>query len=182
MAQVIRAPERPRGIYYHVAFIAGPIQGAADWQSSAIKHLEHLPDTVLIACPRRINVPKGDFDDTMYLEQVAWEHEYLERAMRNGVVMFWLAKEEKHDCSRAYAQTSRFELGEACVLSSVLNGEGAIERGNLVVGIESGFPNERYLRHTLTEKRYCNHIFKDLEQTCLDAAVLLSNMNRMRKA
>src|ERR1051326_8779002 len=91
-----------------VLFLAGPIQGTGDWQAEARKIIHAKRPDVLVASPRRDYVP-GTFD---YGQQVDWETYHLRLAAANGVILFWLAREEEHIPSRAYAQTSRFELGE----------------------------------------------------------------------
>ncbi len=74
---------------HHVAldrpavFLAGPIQGAPDWQALAIEMLRG--EDADIFSPRSVGpVPA-------YEVQVSWERAHLDRAGRNGVVMFWLA-------------------------------------------------------------------------------------------
>lgn len=130
-------------------FTAGPIQGAPDWQSEAAelfkRKSEHLPGCpdFCVANPRSPDPWHGDYEG-----QVRWEVEHLYRAGRHGVVMFWLAKPDPngvHPEGRAYGQTSRFELGEW--FGRGLH-EPALPYGprNLVVGIEPGFSNERYIR------------------------------------
>ena len=72
--------------------------------------------------------------------------------------MFWLALPAAHDCSRPYAQTSRFELGEA-MTRTIFSG------AQLVVGIEPGFSNEKYIRTTLESKAKQVHILSNLADT-----------------
>lgn len=155
-------PEEP------LVFLAGPIQGAADWQSEAIRLLHERDPDILVASPRRAGGIKGSFTPEMYREQVDWEHVRLRQALCGGVTLFWLAKEEQHYCDRAYAQTTRFELGEACGLSLLFPSK-------IVVGIEEGFSNARYIRHTLKEK-YASVVLADsLEETCQEAVDLYRN-------
>ena len=123
-----------------VVFLAGPIQGAPEWQTEATKILQKLAPEIYIASPRKKYLD-GQF---VYAEQVDWETHYLNVAAKNGVVMFWLAKEETHYPERAYAQTSRFELGEW----KVKHEQAGVK---LVVGIEKGFSNERYIRRRLEQ-------------------------------
>jgi hypothetical protein len=118
-----------------LVFLAGPIQGAPDWQHQAIRLLREAAPGLHLACPRREYLP-GEFD---YRAQVDWETHYLQRAARDGVILFWLAKEAEHFCDRAYGQTSRFELAEWKVRHEC---EGV----KLVVGIEEGFTGGRYIR------------------------------------
>lgn len=118
----------------HTVFLAGPIQGAPDWQKTAsgilVKALEDVEG--IVANPRREYLDK-EFD---YDAQTDWEEFYLNEAwMRNGIILFWLAKEVEHDPKRAYAQTTRFELAKYNERSA-----------NMVVGIEKGFYGERYIR------------------------------------
>lgn len=159
MSQLITVPsfEAVRG---PLIFLAGPIQNAPDWQTQAIATINLMAPSLSVANPRCPPPWHGDFD-----LQVAWEHRHLERARLHGCVLFWLAKEESHDCARAYAQTTRFELGWHfwCHVR-----DGA----NLAIGIEPGFSNERYLRVTLAMYAPTLVIRNTLAATCADAAHL----------
>jgi hypothetical protein len=141
-------------------FLAGPIQGASDWQTEAIEIIQAIDPAVNIANPRSPPPWHGDFT-----AQVIWEHSHLASAGHHGVVMFWLAREAEHFCNRAYAQTSRFELGWQMTLSK-MNGNP------IVVGIEPGFTNERYLRLALAREIPELPIFCSLYKTCLEAVLL----------
>jgi hypothetical protein len=79
-----------------------------------------------------------------FTRQVDWETHYLRRAATSGAILFGLAKEARHRCERAYAQTSCFELGEW---------KARHERGeaSLVIGIESGFDGASYIRRRLRQ-------------------------------
>jgi Nucleoside 2-deoxyribosyltransferase like len=146
-----------------VIFLAGPIQGAPDWQREAIAFFEPAPD-LLVASPRR---PLPDMSEAGYDEQVRWEHHYLDRAARDGAILFWLAREAVHFCDRAYAQTTRFELGEAVTLHRW--------RGvRVVVGIEDGFSGARYLRRTIAAKAPAIPLCTTLQQTCETALKLVA--------
>ncbi|MEI7741914.1 MAG: nucleoside 2-deoxyribosyltransferase domain-containing protein [bacterium] len=142
-------------------FLAGPIQGAPDWQSLATTYIQSKNAGLHIASPRTPPPWHGRFD-----EQVDWEHYHLRYASGNGVVMFWLAKEEEHVCERAYAQTSRFELGWHMA-------RYMLEDANVVVGIEKGFSGEQYLRHTLLRQASGIPVLTSLENTC-DVAINLA--------
>jgi hypothetical protein len=147
-----------------VLFLAGPIQGAPDWQSDAISLLVRTPG-VAIACPRRPGNANADLSAAAYEEQVKWEHHYLERAGLDGVLVFWLAREVTHHCDRAYAQTTRFELGEAVTLH---RWKGI----KVVVGIEQGFSGASYLKRTLRHKVPHIPLCSSLQHTCAAAARL----------
>lgn len=140
-------------------FLAGPIQGAPDWQSHAIRRLKAAAPDVTIASPRR-EYPPDEFD---YAAQVNWETHYIRLAAQQGVILFWLAREALVLPDRCYAQTSRFELADWKVRH---------ERDGvrLVVGIEDGFSGERYIRQRFGQDCPQVPIISSLDQAC-DAAV-----------
>lgn len=141
-----------------VIFVAGPIQGAPDWQDLAIEILRSQDPDVVIASPRREYLP-GTFN---YDEQVDWETYHLQRASQNGAIMFWLPREVEHDPQRAYAQTTRAELFEW---------KNRVTK--LVIGIEKGFSGERYIRRRFSQDRPDVPILDSLEETCLATLSLL---------
>lgn len=151
-----------------VIFLAGPIQGAPLWQTDAINYFlnNQVDDDIIVASPRRNDDAKKqsnfDFD---YKGQVDWESEHLIHAAKKGVILFWLAKEINHDCSRAYAQTSRFELAEWAIKKSFS------DEINLIVGIEPGFSGERYIRYRL--HNHGIHFCTNLEETCAKTLSLI---------
>jgi hypothetical protein len=131
-------PTDPFKVTGPVVFLAGPIQGAPDWQPRATEMFASAPE-IHIANPKRVTRFEGEFGAVQYAEQVDWETRWLQRAAREGVILFWLAKEQDQSCERAYAQTTRFELGE-----------WSIARGaRVAIGIEPGFTGEKYIRHRL---------------------------------
>jgi hypothetical protein len=152
--RVWRAPEEV-AMQGPLVFLAGPIQGSRDWQAEAIAYLHTSASELHIADPRREKM-ESDFD---YAEQVDWETAALQRAGREGVILFWLAKEVEHDPKRAFAQTSRVEFGEWMVRASY--GEA-----KLVVGIEPGFPGGRYIRYRLAQMLPDVAVSDDLEVAC----------------
>ena len=147
-------------------FLAGPIQGADDWQKKAIEYLLSKDSHIYIASPRRDFDLHTDFSEIMYNEQVDWETFHLRRVANKGVIMFWLAREYKHKCERAYAQTSRVELGEWKVLHERDN-------VNLVVGIEDGFTGAKYIRRRFSQDCPNVPICSSLEETCHQALGLI---------
>ena len=146
-------------------FLAGPIQGAADWQSDAIKLMQSLESKITVASPRRIE-KSGDYSEEKYLEQVNWERSHLKKSWKSGVVMFWLAKETEYIPGRSYAQTSRFEIGESKLRHET-------NWSKLVVGIESGFSGERYIRKIFSDDCPDVHIYDNLKETCEEAVRLI---------
>lgn len=148
-----------------IIFLAGPILGGPDWQKEAINYIRSKNPELNIASPRR-QADEKKFSKNEYNKQVDWEHFYLQLAIENGVIMFWLAKEIKHRCDRSYAQTTRIELGEGAVLSRLTGAK-------VVVGIEDGFTGAKYIRKTLRRKYPYIPICDNLPQTC-DLAVLFA--------
>ncbi len=97
-----------------LVFLAGPVQGAADWQTPMATYILGNAPEAAVASPRRTPEDQHRFNAN---EQVAWEHHALERARTFGVLAFWLAAQNLRDTTypagRAYAQTTRIELGKA---------------------------------------------------------------------
>jgi len=148
-------------------FLAGPIQGADDWQKEATKIIHSTASELYIASPRRHIQTKGEFTQDMYNEQVDWETYHLRKAGENGVVLFWLAKEFEHRCGRAYAQTTRFELGEWKMRHET-------DGSKIVVGIERGFTGSKYVIRRFSQDCPEVPICHSLEDTCRKAINILS--------
>jgi hypothetical protein len=147
-----------------LVFLAGPIQGAPDWQAEAIQLIQNLAPEVNIASPRKVYLDKT-FE---YAAQVDWETYHLRKAAQTGAIMFWLANEAQHFPERAYAQTSRFELGE---WKAKCEQTGA----KLIVGIEEGFSNARYIRHRLAQDCPQVPLCQTLVETCKTTLLLLND-------
>lgn len=169
--RVLIAPERA-DLQGPVIFLAGPTQGPASWHPDAMRILRSLDPEVHLASPKRPLNPDKDFSTDMYNEQVDWETHFLRRAGREGVVLFWLAREkqEEHRCDRAYAQTTRFELGE-------WKERHARDGVPMVVGIEEGFTGGRYVRRRFSQDCPGVKICDSLEETCR-AAIELARAGR----
>ena len=166
--KILIAPE------YHeivgpLVFLAGPIQGALDWQAQAICILQKYAPELHIANPRRPLKHEGDFTKQMFNAQTDWETYYLNRAAYGkGAILFWLAKETEHFCNRSYAQTSRFELSEWKV-------KHERDGVKLVVGIETAqnegkekdaFTGAKYMRRRFAQDCPEIAILSTLEETC----------------
>ena len=138
-----------------LVFLAGPIQGAPDWQSEAIRWFqEHAPNWN-VASPRR-QYPPDKFE---YAAQVDWETHYLRRAAANGAILFWLPPPVVEVKGRSYAQTTRFELAEWKVRHER---DGV----NLVVGLDDAFTGARYIRHRFGQDCPRVPIVPTLEEAC----------------
>ncbi|HBM45596.1 MAG: hypothetical protein UT05_C0005G0026 [Parcubacteria group bacterium GW2011_GWF2_38_76] len=143
-------------IHNQLVFLAGPIQGAEDWQKTAIEIIQKKSPSLNIATPR------GDYSNKKfdYDIQVDWESYHLSLASESGGILFWLAKEKEHFCHRAYAQTTRFELAEWITKYTFNKGI------KLFIGIESGFSGERYLKKRIEQDCPEITIHSSLEDVC----------------
>lgn len=146
-----------------VIFLAGPIQGAPDWQAEAAIAIHDIDPTIVVASPRR-DYPEGTF---VYEKQVDWETHFLRKAGRIGVVGFWLAAQTEETPGRAYAQTTRFELAEWKM-------HHEYEGIKLTVGIEEGFGNARYIRRRFAQDCPEIKIADNLTEMCRNAVDLVS--------
>ena len=155
---VIKAPDfkKVEGL---LIFLAGPIQGAENWQEVAIGLILKGNFSLNIASPRG-DYSKRKFD---YNTQVDWETHYLNLAAKFGVILFWLAKEKEHICNRSYAQTTRFELAEWITKYNF------DKKLRLSIGIESGFSGERYLIRRIKQDHPEIIISSTLDSVCRDA-------------
>ncbi|PIN81943.1 hypothetical protein COV11_00510 [Candidatus Woesearchaeota archaeon CG10_big_fil_rev_8_21_14_0_10_30_7] len=165
MGELILVPEYKK-IEGPVIFLAGPIQGSEDWQKEGVEYV--LKNSKFnVASPRRDYLP-GKF---VYDEQVDWETHYLNEAAKNGCIIFWLAKESKHQCDRAYAQTTRFEIAEWTTHHQYDNSI------NIVVGIEQGFTGAKYIRKRLINDCPDIPLFNNLEDAC-ECAIFLTQSSQ----
>lgn len=144
-----------------VIFLAGPIQGAPDWQTEAAKHIYDLDPSIVVASPRK-DYPEGTF---VYEKQVDWETYFLRTAGQTGVIVFWLAAQVEDTPGRSYAQTTRFELAEWKM-------HHEYEGTKLTIGIEEGFGNARYIRRRFAQDAPGVPIADSLEEMCRSAVEL----------
>lgn len=135
-------------------FLAGPIQGTTDWQATACALLDK--EDFIIANPRRTSFIK--LDDKGFDEQVKWESYWLKRASRDGFILFNLAKETEHTCNRAYAQTTRFELGEWLAK--------AHQTVVIVTGSRGDFSGVKYIKARIQADYPWAATFETLEEAC----------------
>jgi hypothetical protein len=156
---IITAPDY-RNTEGPLVFLAGPIQGAEDWQRRAIDLISKENPALDIANPR------GDYSNRKfdYDVQVDWETYYLNKAAQSGAILFWLAKEKEHSCDRAFAQTTRFELSEW------VTKYGHDRKMGLSIGIEHGFSGERYIRKRIGQDHPGIKIYSTLDDVCKEVA------------
>ena len=150
-----------------VIFLAGPIQGAPDWQSQAASIIHDIDSSIIVASPRK-NYPEGTF---VYEKQVDWETHFLRKAGRTGVVAFYLATQTEETPGRAYAQTSRFELAEWKMRHEY-------EKTKLTIGIQDGFGNARYIRRRFSQDCPDIKIADDLDAMCQNAVDLVHDSDK----
>ncbi len=147
-----------------VIFLAGPIQGAPDWQAEVIDIFRSLPlsvPTLRFANPRR----GGLDEDFNYRIQTRWERKHLFRSMKLGASLFWLAcKDESlpYKTGRAYGQTTRFEM--AMAYTRALTDKSV----HISFGMEEGYKgSEKYYLDLADELSLPVH--SSLEMVTLDA-------------
>lgn len=144
-----------------VIFLAGPIQGGPDWQTTAAGFIHDIDPEITVASPRK-DYPEGSF---VYERQVDWETHFLRTAGKAGVIAFWLAAQVEETPGRAYAQTTRFELAEWKMRHEY-------EGTKLTIGIEEGFGNARYIRRRFSQDTPDVKIVDSLEELSRNAVEL----------
>jgi len=174
--QVLRAPEQYKVSTFEenqdiVVFLAGPIQGA-NWHENFLEKIQEglknvkTNKNIILVCPKRL----GEFSkkDFVYEEQVNWESEYLEKASKQGIIVFWLAKEVEKIEGRSFAQTTRWEISEWWTKSQQ-------KYVKIIVGADKGFEGQRYITYKFkltnpdfeiitNEKDMINEIVKQIKK------------------
>lgn len=145
-------------------FLIGPILGTWEWQEYAKNRLQYLADqdqsdlSIIVYNPRQPQfTDMRDFTDETFYSQVNWEHYHIALAGVNGVKMAWLAN-KTIELNRNYCLTTLFEVGE------IIGATG--QHKNVVVGIEPGFTNEKYLHYTIAEKAPEIELTNNLDEAC----------------
>lgn len=135
-------------------FLAGPIQGAPNWQDEAINIIGGIPRKR----PLGVYNPRvaGELEHS-YADQIAWEKFHLLRARDYGAIIFWFAAQDlslPYPQGRSYAQTSRIEFGR------VMGWLDCVPRGvNVALGFDSCYEggNEQYIRSCAEEYEIAVH-------------------------
>jgi hypothetical protein len=102
----------------------------------------------------------------VYEKQDDWEIEYLARAAGRGPILFWLAAQVSETPVRAYAQTTRFRLGEQAA-------NHGFDGRKISVGINEGFGNARYLGRRIPQSYQDVALSDTLEYMCRKAVELI---------
>jgi hypothetical protein len=150
-----------------VVFIAGPIQGAPDFQTPFAHRMIAAHPHLVVASPRRLEIDKN-FN---YDKQVKWEQANLGRAAFNGIQAFWLEPRDHslpYEEGRPYGKTTFGEFNQF-YMRKMLRPE---TRGMLGIHPDytaSGGISERYTR-LLAEIAGLTVIHSRIED--LEAAVL----------
>ena len=131
-------------------FLAGPIQGAPNWQHSVETLFinEQQNDKIVFLSPRRLS-----YNNFNYEEQVQWEKKYMALA---DVILFWIPEASEDIKGRSYAQTTRTEFGEY------------LARGKKIIfGAYKEFPGLRYFESKLKQYYGDNYKIHSLLEDCL---------------
>ncbi len=145
-----------------IVFLAGPIKGAPDWQSKAVKDLSDLD--IYVANPRRENVMNFNLD-----LQIDWESTFLALA---DVIMFWIPLKDSDIAGRDYAQTSRFELAEWMAKTHYNH-----TRKQVIVGIDDAFFGKSYIVKRLETENVLT--YNSYAETLAKVRSLLKNSGRI---
>ena len=152
-------------------FLAGPIKGAPNWQDVAIETILSKDPDIIIASPRReirdktvSHILQGD--DTHFPRQRAWERYYLDIASKTGAILFWLPKEELHDCKKVYGAMTRIELGQ---WMTHFKYDKSVR---FCIGSDGAFPELDTIEYDLSLDVPDKEIKTSLETTCQEAIQL----------
>ena len=124
-------------------FFEGPIQGAPDWQTRFGQRVLALRPDIVVASPRvPVEFKRGDKE---FNNQVDWEEDHILRAIKHGGVAVWFAAQDlslPYRDGRAYAQTTRIEVGE------LLGWRRYDPTINVAIGFDPDYSSgsERYIR------------------------------------
>lgn len=144
-----------------LVYLAGPVEGAVNWQSEALGRLGELDPGLAVANPRRDFAP----GEELASEQIDWETGYLRRAGEQGAILFWMAAETERVPWRAYAQIARAQLFEA-------KARHELAGARVVLGIEENFAGGSYIRRRFETESVGIPSFRTLEECCVAAVHL----------
>ena len=153
-------------------FLAGPIKSAPNWHEKIIKILFSLKKDLIIASPKKeINDNLKKYliinNENYFSRQRAWERHYLEIASKKGVILFWLPKEENHNCDKVYGAMTRVELGQW--MTNYKHNENV----NFCVGTDGKFSEIGTIIYDLSLDAPKKYIQTTLENTCIEALNLI---------
>ena len=149
-----KVPEKKEKWYI---FLAGPIQGAPEWQFT----LPTKNKNIIWLSPRRETY--ANFD---YYEQVTWETNLLRIC---DIILFWVPEEIQKIKGRDYAQTTRTELGEY------------IARGKkIIIGMNNNFKGKTYIT-TKCNQYGIKNIHNNLQDCIKEIELYIQNCENNKK-
>lgn len=107
-------------------FLAGPVQGAPDWQTDMARKLLRSGFAMNVASPRRTEDDMANFDIEA---QINWEQDHIKQAIHLGVVVINFVAQDfsiPYPDGRSYSQTTRWEAGGAILGLDYYGGQGHI--------------------------------------------------------
>ena len=148
-------------------FLAGPIEGAKNWRDSAIKYILSMDNQVTICTPQ---LPiDADLQELTYKKSKkefgrirAWEIHYIDLALKQGSVLFWLPEETFHNCAKPFGGMTRVELGETMASYKY---DSSLR---FCIGGNPRFPEFNTIKYDLSHYAP-REIFDTLEKTCIEA-------------
>lgn len=120
MTEFIHPPQSFTNPDLPTVFLAGPVQGAPDWQSELATKLLRSGFAMNVASPRRHDLEdpavRAAFDEAAKHAQIDWELDNIKRALKFGVLVINFVAQDPnvpYPAGRSYSQTTRFETGGA---------------------------------------------------------------------
>lgn len=172
MSEFITPPREMTHDDLPLVFLAGPVQGAPDWQSDMAEKLLRSGFEMNIASPRRTDMDdpaiRAAFDREAQHAQIDWELRHIHQAIKFGVLVINFAAQDpslEYPAGRAYAQTTRFETGAAILGQEFFEGTA-----NIAVRIDPLYRggNDTYTRYIAAR----NHIPVVADEGALISEVL----------
>ena len=168
MGQIITAKTYVENLEDPLIFLAGPIGSAPPWHEQAIDYLFYKEPNLNIASPKSSLANWHEYDHAVGIEeyfhrQRAWEWRYMEIASKEGAILFWLPKEERHRCHKVYGATTRVELGQWMTRYSMDNDI------RLCIGGENWFPEFSTIRYDIELHAPDMTVHKTIKETCDEA-------------
>lgn len=143
MPEFITPPHEFTDTSLPTVFLAGPVQGAPDWQRDLARKLQRSGFAMNIASPRRTDEDMATFDINA---QVNWELDHIHAALHMGVLAINFAPQDHtlpYPEGRAFAQTTRWEAGGAILGQEFFDGHA-----NVIMHVHPDYRggNEAYAR------------------------------------
>jgi hypothetical protein len=153
-------------------FLAGPIRSAPNWQDEAVNYLFSKNSNLVIISPRRGIRPEiskfiVEGGETKFTRQRAWERYYLDIAVKNGAIMFWLPGEAEYNRHKVYGAMTRFELGQFTTMAKY---NPSIK---ICIGNDGNFPEMHTIEYDLQVDLPQMQIHSNLEETCQETLKII---------